>query len=376
MPADKQMTFKITLLPLDDTERLHRLWLDLQQRAVPSYFLTWSWIGCWLEHTGERPLVLEARSDDRVIALALIQSSNNRSQGRFPAKCLYLHETGKKKMDRLTIEYNGILADAEIGNQAVKACIDFLIDDKRHVPKWDELYLSGVDPLYAEHFRGRSDLRLTPREKGSASVDLDAIRSAGKQYIDSLSSNTRYQVRRAIRLYEKSGNLSITPAVNADMTMSYLKEIEPLHIQYWTQRGSDSGFSDPFFKSFHEAQITRGLQSGETELLRITAGSELIGYLYNFIYNRKVYFYLSAFHYQDDPKIKPGLVSHALAVQYYLDKGLSIYDFMAGDARYKSNLGNSKSKLYWLIVQRKKLKFTMEEFLRASKQAIERAIKQ
>lgn len=365
------MEFDVTLDLLRDMHELQDRWLDLQRRATPSFFLTWSWIGCWLEHSGARPMVLEARHDNKVMALALLQTSAHRSQGRFPAKCLYLHETGEAEKDRLTIEYNGILADATMAPQAIKACIEFLLHDENHGSTWDELYLSGVDPHYANLFEDRGRLKLIPRARSSAAIDLDTIRGSGKPYLDSLSSNTRYQVRRAIRLYEKAGEIRITPAANTETAMTYLDELKPLHIEYWAARGSRSGFAEPFFTAFHETLITRGISTGEIELLRITAGTRLVGYLYNFSYNREIYFYLSALNYEDDPKLKPGLVSHALSAQYYLDKGLAIYDFMAGDARYKSSLGNSTGELYWLIIQRKRPKFFIEDSLRLIKHKME-----
>jgi CelD/BcsL family acetyltransferase involved in cellulose biosynthesis len=368
----KSTHYEITLTRLGSGQTLQSKWVALQERVKPSFFLTWHWIGTWLEYTGIRPLVLEARQGDRTVALALLQPSDHRSQGRFPGKCIYLHQTGVKNHDRITIEYNGILADTSAAPDVVDACFEYLIHGKDGVPHWDELYLSGVEPQYTAYFSAHKDLKLIPREKLSVAIDLDAVRRTGQSYLDSLSSNTRYQIRRAIRLYEQMGELKVEAAPDVETALAFLDDIGPMHTRHWASRGSPSGFTDTFFISFHTALISRGLPTGEIDLLRIRAGEHLIGYLYNFVYNRHVYFYLSAFNYQDDPKIKPGLVSHALAVTHYLNKGALIYDFMAGTDRYKTNLGNTKSHLLWLIVQKRRLKFRLEDTLRRIKHGLQR----
>lgn len=362
--------FEITLSALGDIDDLRHKWITLQERVNPSFFLTWSWMGCWLNQTGEQPLVLEARHAGRIAALALLKPSNRRSYGRFPGRCIYLHQTGIKHYDQITIEYNGVLADTKGSPGVLEACIDHIVSGGTGVPRWDEFYLGGVEPSYAEYFLRYKSLALIRREKYAAAVDLEVVRSSDRSYLESLSSNTRYQIRRAMRLYEQMGELTITSAPDVATAIEYLHEIGPMHIAHWNTKGYPSGFSDPFFVSFHTALISQGLPRGEIELLRLKAGHNLIGYLYNFIYNRKVYFYLSAFNYGADAKIKPGLVSHTLAINYYMNKGILLYDFMAGGDRYKKNLKNTESEMLWLIVQKRKLKFMLEDALRGIKHTL------
>jgi hypothetical protein len=32
----------------ENLDELQRLWLELEGRAAPPYFLSWDWVGCWL----------------------------------------------------------------------------------------------------------------------------------------------------------------------------------------------------------------------------------------------------------------------------------------------------------------------------------------
>ena len=75
------------------------------------------------------------------------------------------------------------------------------------------------------------------------------------------------------------------------------------------------------------------------ELLRVSAGADIIGYVYNLVYRGHVYAYQTGILYESNPRLKPGLVSHCLCIERHLEEGSDVYDFMAGDARYKASLG-------------------------------------
>jgi CelD/BcsL family acetyltransferase involved in cellulose biosynthesis len=62
--------------------------------------------------------------------------------------------------------------------------------------------------------------------------------------------------------------------------------------------------------------------------------------------------YQSGFHYGSDAREKPGLVSHALAIQYYGGKNGMVYDFLAGDSRYKRSLAHGGEPLHWAVLHR------------------------
>jgi CelD/BcsL family acetyltransferase involved in cellulose biosynthesis len=86
-------------------------------------------------------------------------------------------------------------------------------------------------------------------------------------------------------------------------------------------------------------------------VLNVTAGDTVIGVLLNFVHRGHVYAYQNGFTYSDDSRLKPGLVSHALAVVHYRQQGCSAYHFMAGDGRYKTSLGLETEELSWLHVR-------------------------
>jgi CelD/BcsL family acetyltransferase involved in cellulose biosynthesis len=92
--------------------------------------------------------------------------------------------------------------------------------------------------------------------------------------------------------------------------------------------------------------------------------------LYNFIEAGKVSYYQSGLVYRDDPRLKPGLVAHALTIQRAADAGLREYDLLAGDYRYKRSLATASRDLVWLRLERGNLKTRTIAALRALRELL------
>jgi CelD/BcsL family acetyltransferase involved in cellulose biosynthesis len=144
-------------------------------------------------------------------------------------------------------------------------------------------------------------------------------------------------------------------------------EMITLHQRTWNARGEPGAFTSARKVAFHQALIRRAFPRGAIQLLRVSAGQETIGILYNFLQNGKVYFYQSGLNYGEAKHLKPGLVAHASAIRYCLEQGLNEYDFLAGDARYKRSLAKDSRPLAWVVFSRPHFKLALIEFLRAIK---------
>ncbi|MBY0422908.1 MAG: GNAT family N-acetyltransferase, partial [Parvularculaceae bacterium] len=115
---------------------------------------------------------------------------------------------------------------------------------------------------------------------------------------------------------------------------------------------------------FHERLIANAFPLGAVELLRVSAGAEPFAWLFNFVDRGRVLFNVAGLAFESDNRFKPGLVAHALAIEDHLRRGADVYDFMAGDERYKTELGAVGPRFVSLALQRPRVKLRIEDGLR------------
>jgi hypothetical protein len=273
----------------------------------------------------------------------------------------FLNCTGVGDYDEVCIEYNSWLAaDATL---TLREVVDLLPGG------WDELVLPALDAAAPPGDRLAQDLgpfRL--REEGRTPcsvVDLARVRAEG-DYLKLLSGNVRSQLRRAARLYAERGPLRLEVPAALDEALEVFADLLRLHGETWRARGGRGAFI-PFVRAFHERLIRRRFDSGEIQLLRLRAGGDTVGCLYNFVWDGVVSFYQSGIRYQEDGRLKPGMLCHVEAVRHNAAAGHRLYDFLAGDSQYKQSLATGSRHLVWARIQRPLLRFRLEDALRGAR---------
>ena len=356
---------EIEMEPARDWPHLGDEWRALEQRADGSFFLSWRWIGAWLAELPAEiePLCLRARAGGETVGLALFTWRRARRRGLIWSTQLHLNTTGHLHFDQLSIEYNDFLVDRRMADEVRRAMIRQLAE---WTDLWEELFLDGVDPAFIERLAGL-DGQVVMRGRGFYPyVDLEAIPDA--ECLATLGRNTRHQIRRSYRLF---GDPRLELATDAADAAVFFYGLVEQHKAVWSPRGYAGAFWNDFLMGFHRRLIAEGLPSGEVQLLRTRSGDgKIIGHLYNFVYRGRVYCYQSGFARFADNRMKPGLVSHHLAIVMSRANGLRYYDFLAGDNRYKRSLSNRVGEMVWIVLQRPALRFTIEHRLRGAKQRL------
>ncbi len=365
--------YQVSCNEIKDLPELAATWQGLEARSEPSFFQSWCWIGTWLSSLPPRftPRALQITLDDRLVGLGVLLSHAGQRHCIMPVGRLLLNETGDSYYDKLTLEYGGLLCAAGERCAVTEAALRWLTG---HDPQWSEFCLSGLLPETLSDVTTAADavglMPWIPELKPCDYVDLDQVRGAKGDYLSQLSRNTRQQLRRALRLYEADGPITLTAAESEEEALTFLEQLAELHQSYWIARGESGSFSNAYFTGFHRALIKAGFGEGKIQLLRADAGERTIGYLYNFLHKGYVYGYQSGFRYDEDPKRKPGLVTHYLAIERNLQQGARIYDFMAGHGQHKRSLSNASREMTWLVLQRNILKNRLEQGLRRFKQGL------
>ncbi len=340
-----QLEFEIG--PAPSHGALEQEWRALLARSDASFFLSWPWIETWLaRHAGVARLARIVR-DGQTVALALL-GERKRGFGPLAIRSLHLHATGDHDADRVAVEYNDVLAARGFEVAARVTLLDRLLRGRGRARAVVLPMVGGA----MEAAAAAAGLRARRRaESRCAVVDLEAIRLWGDGYLARLSSGTRAQIRRAAKLYGERGALRIEAARDSTEAVAWLEPLASLHEARLRSKGVRGAFGAPGFMEFHAALVARAWPEGTVELLRVRAGEEVIGYLYNFLWRGWVGYYTSGFVYPDDNRLKPGLVAHWLAIERHLAAGDRVYDFMAGESRYKTSMAEPGPVLVDLVVE-------------------------
>ena len=187
-------------------------------------------------------------------------------------------------------------------------------------------------------------------------IDLSRLLPSCGELFPILSANARQQLRRAVRYFECSGPLQLRRAATIAEADGFFAALKELHSASWEQRGEQHAFTTPFFEAFHRLLIRRSLDAGATELFKASAGDRVIGYLYNFRLQGRVYAYQSGFAY-DDRVARPGAVTHAMAIRDAYRSGAAIYDFLAGRNRLKKSFSTRCEPMMWQVIQQPRQAF-------------------
>src|SRR5690606_6496733 len=96
-----------------------------------------------------------------------------------------------------------------------------------------------------------------------------------------------------------------------------------------------------------------GVASGLVELVRVAAGDLVIGYLFVLQWRGRRYYYTSGFNYGALPRYdSPGVAALHALIEYGIDAGWELFDFLWGTQDYKRRLSTGSQSLHWIDVRR------------------------
>ncbi len=361
IPTPDCVEFAIESLP--PLAELERSWRELDRTGTHSFFTSWPWIGTVLRTCTRKPMLLRAMRGKRLAGMALLTVANARFKRLLPIRQAWLNATGDPRLDTVTIEHNGFAVPAGTDAALVPALVDWVAQGGIAV---DELVLPGLGCVSPD---SRSLLLVEQRTPGYRTA-LSGIADEGLAPL--LSRNARQQLRRSLRDY--GGRLSLDRAGDVQTALGYFSEMKTLHIRSWTRRGRGHAFLNPFFEEFHRSMIETALADGGIDLLRISSNDTPIGYLYNFRRNGIVASYQSGFA-DDQQRLRPGYVCHALAMAQYAQEGMQYYDFLAGSNQLKRSFGLEIYELCWNRYRKPTPFFIADDLLRKIGRRVRRQIK-
>ena len=371
-PPDPLLSMDILVLhsnpqrsPNDDIlGDIEKFWCQLLSVSPHSYFLSWGWVRTWLLSLPSdiRLSLVVVLNDNRPCCAFFVGSQFILRHNIIPSRTLFFNSTGYRELDDLCIEFNALL-----GKPPKDVSFSDILNKLSFT--WDEIEIPAMEVTEFKRLAASPGLFTicTEREKPAFYVDLPTTLNHPKGYYGVLSSNTRGQTKKAFRRYKALGDFNLCVADDSSVAVEIFDELVTLHQNSWKARGKRGAFASPFFLQFHQDLIRRRFPTGEIQLMKLTVGRETIACLYNFVYNNRVFYYQSGLNYQGDPRLKPGIVAHVLAVEYNAAIGNNEYHFLAGESQYKKSLSNQFERLVWFRMQKPRMKFRFESVLRSAK---------
>ena len=349
---------------IEHPEDIKQEWNELQKHADCSYFQSWGWVETWLNLIAIelQPAVIRVWCESRLVGIGLFVSKGIKRRVVFQARAMYLNESPFDGKNMIT-ECNGLLVAKDHEFDVYSEVVTYLLQTFKH---HDEFcfgaMLESTARFITEQTLTEGASCIVTEESVSRYIDLSDFQPGIDSYLASLSRNRRGQIRRSIRLYDNEGSLRIEEAENVEQAQHYLDRLKVLHTDYWRSKSKGGSFFNHLWEKFHRTLIQKRFESGEIQLLKVSNHQGEIAYIYNFVLNKHVYVVQTGFARSEDKRLMPGYVAHTMAIAYNRSKVMRIYDLMHDDALYKRLLCNRKQKLLWVVLQRKQLKFAVENF--------------
>lgn len=365
----------IDLLPYSEQAEAARRWQELEQRTGNTGLTnSWIWTQTWLEHHGHvvRPMFVFGRQGNQIIGATVVVAAVYRRNSLpiFPITRIHIG-TGKYT------KYNRILAAAGYLDRFSEALIKALQSRSR----WSELHLDGfatedADALLRAGKRAGLVFQVDADDKAPAFDFRKAAADGYQDVISALGKNTRYNLRRSMRLFSDAyGEQTLEWAETTEQARDILKELIELNRKRWNSLQQSGSFDKPYIEAYHVHLIDalKLWPQGSVILCRVKAGETTLGCVFHYVEQGHLMFSKSGMNQFEDAKLKPGLVTHLLCLEECKRRslveeqrgnlGILKYDYLTGEGsrQYKDSLSNVEGHLISATAERGLLMWVMEK---------------
>ncbi|MHC1785282.1 MAG: GNAT family N-acetyltransferase [Anaerolineaceae bacterium] len=313
----------------------------LKSTPVDDPFLLWEWQSTWWENYGSNtPLWL------------LVAWENENPVGFFPLMetCYAKHgykARGLCVVGKWDIDHCGIIVP-ENRPDILQAFGSFLHGCRR---EWDILRLNNclecgqdLEPFF-QSFSPHWHTTMKLNELSHLYFPLEADWEKCQQR---LPAKLKRKVKSKFMSLKYDHSYSFVHLLGNEITENYLQDFLGIGLQ---------GHFPYLYKSkadhlFHRSLVSRLDGECQTSLNLLYIDGVPTAYHYGFIYNNKYYAWRTAFISQF-LEYAPGHIILNETLEYFCNQGLTEFDFLRGDARYKREWTN-ETRLYfdWQIVRR------------------------
>jgi CelD/BcsL family acetyltransferase involved in cellulose biosynthesis len=217
----------------------------------------------------------------------------------------------------------------------------------------DDLKQNNIRQLDLKHVRPDSSVMKTLlplvenskyktiSEKEAVSFEMD-LSSSFEEYLDSLSTKQRHEVRRKMRRLTEEGKIVYRLIDKGEELASVLEIFFKMFVE---SRQDKAAFLTEQMKLYFKLLVASMSDIGLLKLGVLELDDKPIATIMCFDYNDCIYLYNSGY----DPQyvsLSAGLLSKVYAIKDSIEKGKKKFDFLKGAEPYKGHLGGKEVPLY------------------------------
>jgi CelD/BcsL family acetyltransferase involved in cellulose biosynthesis len=252
--------------------------------------------------------------------------------------------------DGVASDYLNLIAEAGAEGRVARALAGALAAGR--AGRCDELVLPRMDGTLTQTERLAEALAAagfrTERAVGDTAPFIP-LPARWEDYLQALGKHRRFLVR-TLRAFETwaGGNAVFRLAATPVELEEGKRVLLALHAERWGGAGREGVFRASRFAAFHDAVLPQLLAEGALQLWWLKVRGEPLAAVYNILWNGRVFAYQSGRKLDVPREVRPGIVLHAHAIGAAIAAGCREYDFLAGGARYKTELAPASRPLVTL----------------------------
>lgn len=308
-------------------------------------FLSWGWLTHWWECYGQvlghPPLIMAFYRGDELVGLMPLYRRLVRRGPLVLARSVQIIGLSWRDPEPLISEYLDVIAAPHEVNAVRDACLTALLDD----PTWQELVIGQTvaGQNWCEAIRECSSLGTHYVRDLDRSVSYQANLAGGfGAYLKELGQSTRRSVWNLRRRLAEHGVIALEQVAAQEIGCAFV-DLNRLHQLRWN-RPAFSGKRLAFHIDLAHALSA----AGELALSRLRVGGNVISVLYDIRKGPRQYNIKMAFDPAFSRRVSLGLIHLGYAMEAAADRGVVVYDFLAGLGQkndYKRYLGQAHRNL-------------------------------
>lgn len=335
-------------------EALEEDWRSLSAACPTSSVFNgfdWQWQWWQVYGHGAQLCILAAYDDEHLCALLpLYIRSTQALKVKDVRELRMIGSGGDTSPDYLGLLYRESPDNAD-NSDASDEVMATMIEAIAELKGWDVAHLTDLYDLPEFNQNLQQALGKQARLTAASPIRYINLNNSFDEYLSSLSSNQRKQVRRRRRRFEEQGETRFYRWPNDKSLDDAFHELVRLHNKRWNDKDASGSFNTPNYLSFHNRVMHALQERDELRLYCLEHNEQMIAIEYSYRWKDSIFSFQCGF----DPiysEYRPGQLLLNYSIEDACEEGISQYDLLKGDYDYKQSAAKEQRQTYNLLAFR------------------------